>query len=155
MHRRIESRTLAAACTVSWLLCLPISCLQCASECDLIGASQSVKGAEEVFMKNFQKSTFWMFPIEESNIYQILLVPWKILFLAELITTWRQGHNLVAVFSCKSCGPATAQNTKSFGKVAVIFAKVAVKLRCLETRVETVGEGADCFETKRSIVPKL
>ena len=41
-----------------------------------------------------------------------------------------QGHNLVAVFSCKSCDPATAQNTKSCGKVAVIFAKVAVKLRC-------------------------
>lgn len=40
-----------------------------------------------------------------------------------------QGHNLVAVFPCKSCDLATAQNPKSFGKGAAIFAKVAVKLQ--------------------------
>ena len=42
-------------------------------------------------MKNFQNSTFWLFLIEEINIYQMFLVPSKKLFLAEVITGWRSG----------------------------------------------------------------
>ena len=35
------------------------------------------KGAARVFIKIFKESTFWLFLIEETNIYQMLLVPWK------------------------------------------------------------------------------
>ena len=35
------------------------------------------------------KSTFWLFLIEENDIFQMLFVPWKILFLAEVMAGQR------------------------------------------------------------------
>ena len=51
-------------------------------------------------MKIFQKSTFWLFLIEETDIYHML--NWsheKILFLAEVITAWRS----VIQCNCIAC----------------------------------------------------
>ena len=31
---------------------------------------------------------FWLFPIKDTNVYQMPLVPWKILFLAEVTIPW-------------------------------------------------------------------